>query len=87
MDRRYYRQYENFDTVVPRIEDFPILDANKSSNQVNEAKIQKVTNPMLNVKLDDIVLIGILVLLLMDEEKDVNTILGIAFLFLAEYIF
>lgn len=86
MDRRYYRQYENFDTIIPRIEDFPILntDANQSKRDV---KISSVSNPLKNLKIDDLVLIGILVLLLAEEEKDITIILGVAFLFLAEYIF
>lgn len=86
MDRRYYRQYENFDTIIPRIEDFPILNTDTNQNK-RDVNISSVSKSLKNFKLDDIVLIGILVLLLAEEEKDITIILGVAFLFLAEYIF
>lgn len=87
MDRRYYRQYENFDTVVPRIEDFPVLGSDSADNKSDASKIQSLPASINGLKIDDLVLVGILVLLLMEDEKDTATILSIAFLFLAEYIF
>lgn len=86
MDRRYYRQYENFDTIVPRIEDFPVLNSEVNENK-REIKTNSANNLLKDLKLDDLVLIGILALLLAEEEKDITVILGVAFLFLAEYIF
>ncbi|MBQ2897406.1 MAG: hypothetical protein IJE46_03665 [Clostridia bacterium] len=86
MDRRYYRQYENFDTVVPRIEDFPVLNS-ESSEKERDVEVKGITNPLKHLKLDDLVLLGVIALLLAEEEKDITVILGVAFLFLAEYIF
>ncbi len=83
MERRYYRQYENFDTVVPRIDDFPVLDAHTAAS----TKCDDNSAILSGIKADDIILLGILILLLLEDEKDITAILGIAFLFLAEYIF
>lgn len=86
MDRRYYRCYDSFDTVVPRSEDFPVIDSQTGQN-IADVKISENENFLSGIKTDDLVLVGILILLLAEEEKDVTAILGIVFLFLAEYIF
>lgn len=85
MDRRYSRKYENFDTIVPRVEDFPVLNSN---NQINNENEQKSVNSMIEgLKTDDIVLLTVLVILLMEEEKDFSAILSIGALLFAGYIF
>ncbi len=82
MQRRYYRQYENFDNIVPKSDDFPII-----SNITNKTQTELQNTSNANTfGIDDIILLAILVLLLSEEEKDITSILGIAFLFLAEYI-
>lgn len=93
MERRYYRQYENYDTVVPRLEDFPVLQgrgreagADESLPRVaGEAKADG-QNMLFGFKLDDIILIAVIVLLLMEEEKDLSAIITLAILFLSEYL-
>ena len=86
MDRRYYKKYENFETVVPRVEDFPILNSdNQISSLDSENSIQSV--PKVSLKADDLVLLGVLFLLLMEEEKDVTAIVSVAAILLAGYIF
>lgn len=82
MDRRYYRKFENFDTVVPRVEDFPVLN---SDNQISSGN--SATKNDCGFKTDDLILLAILVLLLMEEEKDVTAIVSVAALLLAGYIF
>ena len=85
MDRRYYRKYENFDTVVPRVEDFPVLNAdNQIAAFEEENKIQPANAHSLNT--DDLVLLVVLVILLMEEEKDLTAILGVAALLFSGYI-
>ena len=86
MDRRYYRKYEKFDTVVPRPEDFPVLNADNSiSNENHEHNIQQANAE--GIKSDDLILLVVLVLLLMEEEKDITAIFSVAALLFAGYIF
>ena len=84
MDRRYYRKYENYDTVVPRPEDFPMLN---SDNKVSELNNNNVKLNSESLKNEDLLLLVVLALLLMEEEKDMTAILSIAMLFFVEYIF
>ncbi len=85
MDRRYYRKFENYDTVVPRPEDFPVLNAqNEISNCGTDNRVSEISQ---GLKTDDIVLLVILVLLLMEEEKDMTAIFSVAALLLSGYIF
>ena len=85
MDRRYYRKYENFDTVVPRVEDFPILNSdNRISEVSNEATVKYASD---DVKTDELILLVVLIVLLMEEEKDMSAILSVAALLFAGYIF
>lgn len=78
MERRYVRQYENFEKLIP-----------ESNNvQVSENKEYEVANKKnFDFKLDDIIIIGILIMLLNEEEKDTSTIILLALLFLSDYIF
>ena len=86
MDRRYYRKYENFDTVVPRAEDFPVLNADNQITAVEEKKKINSTSAQ-GLKTDDIILLVVLAILLMEEEKDLTAILGVAVLLFSGYIF
>ncbi len=85
VDRRYLRQYENYDTIIPKSEDFPTI--NQDGSTVRKVASDINSSNLENFHIDDIVLIGILILLLSEDQKDITAILGIAFLFLAEYIF
>ena len=86
MDRRYYRKHENYDTVIPRAEDFPVLNAqNEISNSSVDNSITKADKE--GFKTDDLILLAILVLLLMEEEKDITAIFSVAALLFAGYIF
>jgi hypothetical protein len=85
MERRYVRQYENFENPIP--------DFNSSGLPEEKVKVDgeiintEVSNIKNGFKLDDIILIGILIMLLNEEEKDTSTIILLALLFLSEYIF
>lgn len=95
MERKYQRQYEDFSSVIPRAEDFPVLNSNSfSAKEENEEKeeICNITSPQSsfyslfnNLKADDILLIAVLVLMLTDEKKDMSAILVIAALFMSEF--
>ena len=90
MERRYYRQYESYKNVVPRKEDFPVLEFNdtEEKNTDEESRTIAAGNVLpFNLKLDDIIILVLLFVLLSEQEKDTSTILVLAFLFLAEYIF
>lgn len=41
MERKYYRQYENYDRIIPRVEDFPILPI-EDGNTVPEPAVETV---------------------------------------------
>jgi len=85
MDRRYYREFENYDTVVPRVEDFPVLNTENKVSPTDAAR--QSTGFIKGLKSDDMMLLFVLVLLLMEDEKDVSAILSVVALLLAEYIF
>lgn len=85
MERRYVRQYENFEKAVP---DFNNLSVPEEKVSVDAEIINSETSSVKNgFKIDDIILIGILIMLLNEEEKDTSTIILLALLFLSEYIF
>ena len=86
MDRRYYRNYENYDTIVPRPEDFPVLNSDSQMNSEKTAHLAQKSDSV-GLKSDDLVLIVVLVLLLMEEEKDMTAIFSVVALLLAGYIF
>ena len=89
MERKYYRQYENFQKVIPRQDDFPVLEFKEEVLQNNEEvkkEVASVTFPG-KINLDDIIIIALLIMLLSENEKDSVMIIVLAFLFLAEYIF
>ena len=85
MERKYYRQYENFQKVVPRQEDFPVLEF-KEENEDEKKELASVKFPG-KINVDDIIIIALLIMLLSENEKDSVMIVVLAFLFLAEYIF
>lgn len=90
MERKYYRQYENFNNVIPNASDFPVINQGKTVEPEIIEEKKEVSNiglPNLNIKLDDIVIIAIIILLLCEEQKDSLTIILLAILFLSEYIF
>ena len=87
MERRYIRQYENFEKAVP---DFNQLQFSQEKSIPDEEAINKeaeIASFKAGFKIDDIILIGILIMLLNEEEKDTSTIILLALLFLSEYIF
>ena len=93
MQRRYYRQFENYDTVVPRLEDFPVLGA--ETVVANEPELPAVSeekteisskNSLFGLQLDDIIIIAVIILLLMEEEKDLSAIAVLGLLFLSGYL-
>lgn len=100
MERRYQRQYENFSGVVPRPEDFPVLDDSTlktknpeksekdehTRNNTSPTHISAANSLLSNFKLDDILLVVILILMLTEEEKDIPTIIVLAVLLLSEYL-
>ncbi len=93
MERKYYRQYEPYKKVVPRQEDFPVLEfnaetqADKSSGEEKRITGVKQKGFLSDIKVDDILILAVLIMLLSENEKDSVTILILAFLFLSEYIF
>lgn len=92
MERRYYRQYDAYDKVIPRPEDFPPVYRVEQPKDVKEEIVQEsqtaaVHNTGISLKADDIILLGLIVLLLMEEDKDYLTIGLLAAVFLCEYLF
>ena len=92
MERKYYRQYETYDKVIPRPEDFPpVYRAEQPKVNVVETTEETQTaalhNTGISLKADDIILLGLIVLLLMEEDKDYLTIGLLAAVFICEYIF
>lgn len=92
MERKYYRQYDAYDKVIPRPEDFPPVYRVEKTEAVKEeapAETQAVAlhNTGISLKADDIILLGLIILLLMEEEKDYLTIGLLAAVFVCEYIF
>ena len=93
MERRYYRQYDAYDNVFPRPEDFPpVYRAGvgvKDTEEIKqETEVKSVSNNTgISLKADDIILLGLIVILLMEEQKDYLTIGILAAIFLCEYLF
>ncbi len=92
MERKYYRQYEPYKKIIPRQEDFPVLEfkneANEITNEPEKKEIASKNNILpFDLKLDDIIILAVLIMLLSESEKDSITIIVLAFLFLSEYIF
>ncbi len=79
MERRYVRQYENFEKVLP--------DNQEAKGEITVQNAETASNKSFDFKLDDIIIIGILIMLLNEEEKDTSTIILLALLFLSDYIF
>ena len=89
MERKYYRQYDSYDKVIPRPDDFPPVyrvEQPKASEEATDTQVA-VHNTGISLKADDIILLGLIVLLLMEEDKDYLTIGLLAAVFLCEYIF
>ncbi len=92
MERRFLRQYENFDTVVPDISEFPILeDKNQQSDEViaeqhENTEKQVKSFDISNMKTDDLILLGLIGVLFLDKENNMNVIIILALLFLSDYI-
>jgi hypothetical protein len=85
MERRYVRQYENFENPVPDLNNSVLPEEKvKVDGEIINTEVSNIKN---GFKLDDIILIGILIMLLNEEEKDTSTIILLALLFLSEYIF
>lgn len=85
MERRYVRQYENFENPVPDFNNSGLPEEKvRVDGEIINTEVSSVKN---GFKLDDIILIGILIMLLNEEEKDTSTIILLALLFLSEYIF
>lgn len=82
MERKYIRQYQNYDTIIPNVEDFPILNDNSEKEIESNNQIQSLNN----LKLDDIILLALIVMLLMEENKNFTTIAILGFLFISDYI-
>ena len=97
MERKYYRQYEKFNTIVPDASDFPTLDeirlpseevVNPSENvEKKESVSSGFCAPSFNFRIDDIIIIGLIILLLGEDKPDNYTIALLGILFLSEYIF
>lgn len=90
MERKYYRQYDAYDKVIPRPQDFPpVYRAGTQAESVVPAAEVKSASGFggFSLKADDIILLGLIVLLLMEEEKDFLTIGLLAAVFLSEYLF
>ncbi len=92
MERKYYRQREAYDKVIPRPEDFPPVfraGAEPEIARTEEKCGNNLSLPSLggiSLKTDDVILLGLIVLLLMEDNKDYLTIGLLAAVFLAEYI-
>lgn len=87
MERKYYRQYENFEKVIPDAKEFPVLNTPDAEIINKDAEIASRNILNGNFKIDDIIIIGILIMLLNEEEKDMSTILLLGLLLLSDYIF
>ena len=84
MERVYQRQYEDYSGVVPNPDDFPIL--NKKGENHEKKEISSVL-PINNLGLEDILILGLLIILLTEEKKDMPTIIALGFLLLSGNIF
>ncbi len=89
MERKYYRQYDAYDKVIPRPQDFPPVYRAGAQQPAECVQEVKTTSGLggISLKADDIILLGLIVLLLMEEEKDFLTIGLLAAVFLSEYLF
>ncbi len=95
MERKYYRKFDNFDKVIPRPEDFPPvyragdhIPENLPAIEKKESEVQGIfPSTNISLKADDIILLGLIVILLMEEQKDYLTIGLLAVVFLSEYLF
>ena len=86
MERRYVRQYQNYDTIIPDINDFQILngESNELKEKDNNKSIQSVDNS--SFKADDLILLGLLAIFLMEENKNWSMILILGLIFISDYI-
>jgi hypothetical protein len=84
LERVYQRQYEDYSGVVPNPDDFPIL--NKKGENPEKKEISSVL-PINNLGLEDILILGLLIILLTEEKKDMPTIIALGFLLLSGNIF
>ena len=85
MERKIVRQYENFDTVIPQIDEFPILNQMEEINNTQSPEV-KTINSVLDFKIDDLILIGLMVILLMEQEKNIPALIALGILFISDYI-
>lgn len=87
MERKYYRQYENFEKIIPDSKEFPILK--KPDAEIINSESTVASNNIFSgsFKADDIIIIGILIMLLSEEQKDMSTIILLGLLLLSEYLF
>ena len=88
MERKYVRQYQNYDTIIPNMEEFQFVSNNDNEifkkNEENSKEIQSVNN--INLKTDDIILLALIALFLFENNGNMSTVLILGFLFLSEYI-
>ena len=87
MERKYYRQYENFEKIVPDSKEFPILKTPDAEIIKSESSVASNNIFSGNFKIDDIIIVGILLMLLSEEEKDMTTIILLGLLLLSDQLF
>ena len=82
MERKIVRQYENFDTVIPKIDDFPVFNQTETESTQEIKRINSTSD----MKIDDLILIGLIAILLMEQEKNIPALIALGILFISDYI-
>ena len=83
VERKYYRQFDPKDNCFPKPPEKDSCVKENCENTKNE--LCKSNN--ISLKADDLILLALIVVLLMEEEKDYITIGILAAVFLSEYLF
>ena len=81
MERKYYKRFDPNSTDLPQ----PTMSCAESVASALPEKCND--NKNLSLKADDLILLALIVVLLMEEEKDYLTIGILAAVFLSEYLF
>ena len=84
VERKYYRQYDPKDNCFPKPPEKDVGAKECCEDTPNNLPC-KTNN--ISLKADDLILIALIVVLLMEEEKDYITIGILAAVFLSEYLF
>ncbi|MBQ2968121.1 MAG: hypothetical protein IJE10_08400 [Clostridia bacterium] len=85
VERKYYRRFDPHDQTFPQP-----AENNKACEKEHLPEVSAtshVKNNNISLKADDLILLALIAVLLMEEEKDYITIGILAAVFLSEYLF